>query len=192
MDAIKFWTAIIIISLIAGTVTFFNYLQGIDEANAALLDVRARVKQLEETVKLRQVEADAMVALQAKVQAAMAQTTPLQERKNELQKKIRAHEAELKFLDTSIRAAVEKVRASMTAPSSPSIPQIILPLKKVLMDARPRKIELTEVSFGHSDGATTVPADQLPTELRQKLDVGSDALVPRMEETISSLLGKGK
>ena len=189
METGKFWFFIIFVSLIAGIFTGVQYFQGIDAANAQVVEVRGKMGQTKDTLALRQEEWAKVSNLAINTQAAVAKEAPLTARRDELQTKYRRLEGDFKYLVKSTRAAVEKIRADG---EGAEFPEVKLLNGKVFKLAKLKKIEPNQLSFMHADGFTIVPYDILPAELRERFDMGGSGLADSLEEAERSLFSQKK
>ena len=189
METGKFWFFIIFVSLIAGIFTGVQYFQGIDSANAQVVEARGKLGQTKDTLVLRQDEWAKVSNLALKTQAAVAKEAPLVARRDELQTKHRRLEGDFKYLVKSTRAAVEKIRVDG---EGAEFPEVKLLNGKVLKIAKLKKIEPNQLSFMHADGFTIVPHDMLPADLRERFDMGDSGLADSLEDAERNLFSPKK
>lgn len=189
MESGKFWSFIFLVCLIAGIFSAVQYFQGVDAANAQVVEARSKLNQTRETLKLRQHEWAQIGALLARSQAAAAKEAPLAARRDALQTRFRRLEGEFKYLVQSMRAAADKVRADS---EKMEFPEVKLANGKVLKKARVKKIEPGELSLMHSDGFLAVTFDLLPADVLERFDLGDSGLAAQLEAKERALLNKGK
>ena len=173
MESGKFWIFAFFILIVSGGSTLYQHFQGVDRVNADLIDLKNNLFQMESATENLRTEWAKVEALLAKLRVAQAKGGPIQQRKEELQKKIRGLEGEFRYLVSSTRAAVDKVREN--APGE-VYPEVNLANGKVFKDAKIRKVEEDQISFIHSDGIGYASFDILPADLLKKFDLGPGGL----------------
>lgn len=186
METGKFFFIITFVCVVAGIFTGVNHLQGVDEANAQLIEAKRKVKELRETMKVRQDEWAKIEAVGLKAKEAAAKEAPLVQELDELKAKFRRLEGDFKYLVKSVRSAVDKVRGVAVGEE---YAEVKLSNGKVLKAAKIKKLDPMNVSFIHSDGFTIVPYDVLPDEIREKYDMGGNGLAEQLaaaEQTIQT------
>lgn len=186
METGKFFFIITLVCVVAGIFTGVHHLQGVDEANAQLIEAKRKVKELRETMKVRQDEWAKIEAVGLKAKEAAAKEAPLVQELDELKVKFRRFEGDFKYLVKSVRSAVDKVRGEAVGEE---YAEVKLSNGKVLKTAKIKKLDPMNVSFIHSDGFTIVPYDVLPDEIREKYDMGGNGLAEQLaaaEQTIQT------
>ncbi len=173
MEATKFWTAIILVSLIAAVVSGMQYFQGVDDANRSLQETKGKLTQMRESVKHIKGEWERIEAFISRAQMAEARSAPFSAKKEEMQKRFRGFEGEFKYLVKSMRSLVDNAR---TIGVGSSYPEIKLHNGKVLKDAKILKIDDGQINFIHSDGVGMVAYDLLPDDICEKFDLGPNGL----------------
>ncbi len=173
MEATKFWTAIILVSIVAAIVSGMQYFQGVDDANRSLQDIKDKLTQMRESVKHIKGEWERVEGNINRAQAAQAKSTPFATKRDELQSKYRGLEGDFKYLVKSMRTIVDKARVDGVGAS---YPEIKLSNGKILKDAKIRKIEESQITFIHADGSGVVTFDLLPDEISGKFDLGPNGL----------------
>ncbi len=181
----KAWFFILIISVLIGLGYSAHYFSSVDLANAALLESKTKLAGVHELLHLRKKIWTDMESANFKVREAMGKNEVLLKAKDILDKRYRTVDSDLKYVVTSMKASVDKARND--APGS-ELGDITLANGKVLRGAKVRKVEESGISLIHSDGIGTVTLDLLPTELKEKYDLGSEALVPKLIEAQTNFL----
>jgi len=179
METGKFFFIIALVSAVAGIFSVVHYFQGVDAANAVLIESKSKLTQLKETLAVRQGEWAKIEAVAAKAQEATTKEAPLVQELDELKAKYRRVEGDFKYMVKSARSAVEKIRADGVGAE---IPEVKLQNGKVLKSAKIKKIEPAQVAFIHADGFTIVQQDMLPDDLRERFDMGSASLADELEK----------
>ena len=186
METGKFFFIIAFVSAVAGVFSFVHYFQGVDSANAVLIESKSKLAQLKESLVVRQGEWAKIEAVAVKAKEAATKEAPLLQELDELKAKFRRAEGDFKCMVSSIRSSVEKVRA--TAVGS-EYPEVQLTTGKILKLAKIKKMDAMNISFIHADGFTIVPYDQLPEEIRERFDMGGNGLAEQVaaaEQTIQT------
>ena len=187
METEKFFSIVALVCVVAGIFTAVNYFQGVDEANGQLLEAKKNLAQLKETWKMRQDEWAKIEVVAARAQQAASKEAPLLRELEDLKVKWRRMEGEFKYLVSSTRSAVEKVRADA---ANTVFPEVKLLSGKVLTAAKIKKIEPNQISFIHADGFLIVPQDLLPDNLRSRFDLGSASLADELESAQAAILAR--
>ncbi|MFO1439760.1 MAG: hypothetical protein U1F81_15670 [Verrucomicrobiaceae bacterium] len=177
METGKFFFIIAFVVAVAGIFTIAQHFQGIDAANAVLIESKSKLSQLKESLAVRQDEWVKIEAVAAKAQQATTLEAPLLQELDELKAKHRRVEADFKYMVSSIRSTVDKVR--VTAIGS-EYPEVQLTTGKTLKLAKIKKMDAMNISFIHADGFTIVPYDQLPEEIRERFDMGGSGLAEQI------------
>lgn len=177
METGKFFFIIALVSAVAGIFSVVHYFQGVDAANAVLIESKSKLTQLKETLAVRQGEWAKIEAVATKAQEATTKEAPLVQELDELKAKYRRVEGDFKYMVSSIRSTVDKVRA--TAVGS-EYPEVQLTTGKTLKLAKIKKMDAMNISFIHADGFTIVPYDQLPEEIRERFDMGGNGLAEQV------------
>jgi len=178
METGKFFFIIAFVSAVAGIFSLVHYFQGVDSANAVLIESKSKLTQLKESLVVRQGEWAKIEAVAVKAKEAATKEAPLTQELDELKAKYRRVEGDFKYIVKSMRSAVEKIR---TDGVGVEFPEVKLQNGKVLKSAKIKKIEPAQVSFIHADGFTIVPQDMLPEDLRERFDMGSGSLADALE-----------
>jgi hypothetical protein len=89
---------------------------------------------------------------------------------------------------TNLREDVVKaVDAARAAALEKELPELQLTTGRTLRGVKIRSIEATQVSISHADGLATLPADQLPGELRSRLGLDGTPLLQELDKVIQTL-----
>jgi len=177
MESGKFFVLVILVSLVAGVFSVINHLQGVDAANAQLIEAKSKLAQLRETFNMRQGEWAKIEAVVLKGRETAAKEVPLSQELGDLKVKCRRLEGDFKYLVNSMRSAVQKIRSDAVGTD---LAEVRLTNGKVLKSAKIRRMDPLNISFIHSDGFTIVPYDVLPDDIREKFDLGGDGLVEQL------------
>lgn len=186
METGKFWFIIIFVSLVAGIFTGVQHFQGVDAANAQVVETKSKLSQLKDTLLLRQGEWSKVSLLASKAQQAATKEAPLLAKIEELKTQVRRLEGDFKYMVKSMKDAVEKVRATAVGLE---FPEVKLTNGKVLKTAKIKKLEPMSISFIHSDGFTIVTYDELPEDIRERFEMGGNGLAEQLaaaEQTIQT------
>lgn len=182
----KIWLLLILFGLFIGIGYTAHYLTTVDKANLALIEKAARLESTKEMLALRKQNWEKMEKLVSKTHEMAAHYDVLIKAKDVLDLRYRKIESEIKYASESIKNAVGKARA--TAPGT-ELGDVMLANGKVLRNAKVRAVEESGMSFIHADGIGSTGLDLLPTELKERYDLGPDALVPQMELVRDTILG---
>jgi len=183
----KTWIFLLVVGVLIGLGYTTHYLTEVDNANAALLDARKSLADSKEALALRKDLWDKVDKAGAKYQEAMEQNTVLLKARDMLEKRYRTVDSDLKYAAESMRASVDKMRNN--APGS-ELGDITLSNGKVMRAAKIRKVEESGISMIHSDGIGVVPVEFLPADLKEKYDLGSNALAPALAAAQKDFLAK--
>jgi hypothetical protein len=189
METGKFWFIVIFTCLVVAVFSGVQYFQGVDTANAHVVETRSKLSQVKETLALRQDEWTKISVLAAEAQAAASKEAPLKARRDELANQFRRLEGDFKYLVKSTRAAVNKIRAEG---EGAEFPEVKLLNGKVLKAAKIKKVEPNQLSFMHSEGYNIVTYDLLPDELRERFDMGESGLADELEDAERRLFTQKK
>jgi len=184
METGKFWFIIIFVCIVAGIFTGVEYFQGIDAANARVVETKSKLSQIKDTLTVRQEEWNKVSVLATKAQQALTKEAPLVARRDQLQTEIRRLEADFKYMVKSVKDSVEKIRA---AGVGAEFPEVKLANGKVLKAAKIKKLDLQNISFIHADGFTIVPYDELPDDIRERFNLGGNGLAEQLEAAEQTL-----
>ncbi|MBE7493346.1 MAG: hypothetical protein HS117_00215 [Verrucomicrobiaceae bacterium] len=185
MEYAKFWVLLFFVSVVAGGFTLQQHFQAVDRLNAEVLSIRGNVGQTNSsTDRLKQEWAKVEVLVQ-RLQAANAKNASLQQQRDELKVKLRSLEGDFKYLLSSVRDAVDKVRAN--APGE-VYDEVVLADGRVLKSAKIRKVEDAQISFIHSEGISAITHDMLPESIRSRFDLAPDGLLASLKQTDQELL----
>jgi hypothetical protein len=177
METGKFFFIITLVCVVAGIFTGINHFQGVDEANAQLIESKRKLADLKETMRVRQDEWAKIEVVAVKAKEAATKEAPLVQELDELKAKHRRLEGDFKYLVKSVRSAVDKVREEAVGAE---YAEVKLSNGKVLKAAKIKKLDPLNVSFIHSEGFTIVPYDVLPDEIREKYDLGGNGLAEQL------------
>ncbi|MFN0080730.1 MAG: hypothetical protein ACKVY0_30035 [Prosthecobacter sp.] len=183
----KAWVFIFIISLLIGIGYSAHYFSSVDLANAALLESKSKLAGMHEVLFLRRKVWTDIEKAGQKMRDAMGKNEELLKAKDILDKRYRTVDGDLKYVVTSMKTSVEKMRNDA---SGSELGDITLANGKVLRGAKVRKVEESGISLIHSDGIGTVTLELLPADLKEKYDLGPEALAPMLIAAQTSFLAK--
>jgi hypothetical protein len=179
---ILFLTAVLI-SIGYGT----HYLTSVDEANAALVESKSKLNDVNDQVQFRKKSWEEQEKVLSKIQAETDKHAVLLQAKDILDKRYRTVEGDLKYVTESMKTSVDATRNKA---SGEDLGEVTLLNGKVLRGAKVRKVDDAGISMIHADGIGTIPAELLPASLKEKYDVGPDALAPQLQEAQTAFLSK--
>ncbi|MDZ4405197.1 hypothetical protein [Prosthecobacter sp.] len=183
----KAWVFIFIISMLIGLGYTAHYFTSVDSANSALLESKSKLADMNEILVQRKSSWEDVEKISVKNREAMEKNTVLLKAKDILDKRYRTIDGDLKYTVESMKTAVEKLRNS--APGT-ELGDITLANGKVLRAAKIRKVEESGISLIHADGIGMVMQELLPADLKEKFDLGPDALVPILQAAQTEFLTK--
>lgn len=175
MEDAKFWPALIMLALAVGGIFAFRYFEMYDKANSAAIDARSAVNIATEALNLRKEMWGRVGTLIQEVSEANERH---QKAQGEADTKERLVTGDLTYLTKAMKEKVASVR--MEAANS-EIAAVSLRNGKTLRNARIKKVDDTSATFLHSDGIITVAVGDLPAELVEKFDLGSESIVAQLE-----------
>lgn len=194
MDNGKIWAPILVLGLILGGVFVFSYFEKVDKANANFHYAKLFLEQSNESLTTRQqiIEARGRVSSQneamlQKLKLAQAKLQAAEKKQSDADTKQRLIEGDLKYLVKSMPSTVQKVRDGAMGKE---YPELKLLNGKVLKGAKMRKVEDLSISFIHSEGIGSIPAEDLPTEMLAQFDVGDNSIVKRLNKLEQALVDK--
>ena len=183
----KVW---IILSLVAVLISFgygVHYLNSVDEANLALQESKSKLTDMHELLFHRKKDWNDREVAVAKVQAETDKNATLLKAKEILNKRYHQAESDLKYVLESMQSSVEKVRANA---AGTELGELTLANGKVLRTVKVRKVDDAGISLIHADGIGTIAVDQLTENLNVRFDLGPNALIPVIEQALTSFLSK--
>lgn len=182
----KAWLFIFIIGVLIAGGYGAHYLSSVDSANAVLIESKSKLAGVQEMMGQRKKMWDTTSELLAQAREVAEHGSVLAKAKELLDKRYRIVDSDLKYAVDSMRSSVERIRES--APGA-EVGDVNLVNGKVLLAAKIRKVEESNISFIHSSGIGTVTVDLLPNEILEKYDLGSNALLPQIEAAQARFLG---
>jgi len=185
----KIWLMLILFGLFIGIGYTAHYLTSVDNANFAMLDHKNRLESVREMVATRRKSSEKMEQLVAKNRELATHHEVLLKAKEVLDTRYRKIESEIKYAAESIKNAVDKARSN--APGT-ELGEVALSNGKVLRNAKVRAVEADSVSFIHADGIGSIDAELLPAEIKERYDLGPQAIVLQMEQVRDIVLGVAK
>lgn len=183
----KAWIFIIIISALIGIGYGAFYLTSVDEANLALQESKSKLADTRELLAIKKKNWADVEAQVVKNRELADQNSVLVKAKEVLDTRYRKIVSDLNYSVESMKSAVDKIHG--TAPGT-ELGDITLANGKMLRGAKIRKLDPSGLSLIHADGIGLVTTDLLPTEIKERFDLGPGALLPQMEQAQATFLGK--
>ncbi len=175
MEDGKFWPALIMLALAVGGIFAFRYFEMYDKANSAAIDARSAVNIATEALNLRKEMWGRVGTL---IQEVAEANERHQKAQGEADTKERLVTGDLAYLTKAMKEKVASIRMEAT---NTEIAAVSLRNGKNLRNARIKKVDDISATFLHSDGITTVAVGDLPAELVEKFDLGSESIVAQLE-----------
>lgn len=175
MEDGKFWPALIMLALAVGGIFAFRHFEIYDKANAAAIDARSAVNIATEGLNLRKNMWERMATL---LQEGTEANDRHQKAQAEADTKERLVTGDLTYLTKAMKEKVASVRLEAT---KTEIGAVALRNGKTIRNAKIKKVDDVSATFLHSDGIITVPASDLPEELIERFDLGSESIVAQLE-----------
>ncbi len=175
MEDGKFWPALIMLALAVGGIFAFRYFEMYDKANSAAIDARSAVNIATEALNLRKEMWGRVGTL---IQEVAEANERHQKAQGEADTKERLVTGDLAYLTKAMKEKVAAVRMEAT---NTEIAAVSLRNGKNLRNAKIKKVDDTSATFLHSDGITTVAVGDLPAELIEKFDLGSESIVAQLD-----------
>lgn len=183
MDAAKVWTPLILLALLVGGIFLYRHLDLVDRANADFIEMKDALHTAEESLRVRQTQWDAISKAvndaRAKLTAATGKREKAAATNAEAEKLQRKVESELNYLVNAFPGVVEKVRANALGTTLPSL---ILADGKKLTNAQFKKIDDSGIAFIHDGGFGSVPVGNLPANLVEQFDIGSNSISRKAQD----------
>ncbi len=183
----KAWIFISIISALIGIGYGAFYLTSVDEANLALQESKSKLADTRELLAIKKKNWADVEALVVKNRELADQNSVLVKAKEVLDTRYRKIVSDLNYSVESMKSAVDKIQG--TAPGT-ELGDITLTNGKMLRGAKIRKLDPSGLSLIHADGIGLVTTDLLPTEIKERFDLGPGALLPQMEQAQATFLQK--
>ena len=175
MEDGKFWPALIMLALAVGGIFAFRHFEIYDKANAAAIDARSAVNIATEGLNLRKNMWERMATL---LQEGTEANDRHQKAQAEADTKERLVTGDLTYLTKAMKEKVASVRLEAT---KTEIGAVALRNGKTIRNAKIKKVDDVSATFLHSDGIITVPVSDLPEELVERFDLGSESIVAQLE-----------
>jgi hypothetical protein len=183
----KSWVFLFLISAIIGIGYAAHYFSSVDSANAALLETKSKIADMNELLFQRKKSWADLEKLSLQSREVVEKNNILLKAKEILDKRYRTVEGDLNYAVDSSKTAIEKARNS--APGT-ELGDITLANGKVLRAAKVRKVEESGISMIHSDGIGMISLELLPVDLKERYDLGPDALIPLLQTAQTEFLAK--
>lgn len=180
----KIWLTLIVFAALIGIGYTAHYFTTVDNANAALLERKSSLASYRDVLETKRAHWNQIKEEIQEIKKLTEQKEVLIKAKEIIDKRFRTIESEVKYTISSMRNAVESVRSS--APGS-QLGDITLANGKVLRGAKVRAVDTDTLSLIHADGIGIVPLDLLPGEIKQRYDLGDEAIMPQLQ-IVESLL----
>ena len=168
----SFLKALLLLACIIGGC---DYLAILDKLKAELAELKSQTGTARETAELRRQEWTEIKAAKDKLDQLEARMNEVIRQRDLLDTKERKLTGEIKYMADSMAAAVENIR---TLAIGTVIPELRLPGRSALYNAKIFKINDNSISFLHEDGVANLQAktEELPVELVQKYDLGPKSI----------------
>ncbi len=168
-----------------------DYLSELDKLKAELAELKTQAAETRETADLRRQEWSELKAAKDKLDLQLQHEKELIQQRDLLDTQERKLIGEITYLTGSMTAVVEKARSSAIGTV---IPELKLPGRPALHNAKIFKITDDSVSFLHEDGVANlnVKADELPVEIVQKYDLGPKSLHKGLQNLMNQLSAPSK
>jgi hypothetical protein len=175
MEDGKFWPALIMLALAVGGIFAFRYFKMYEKANSTVVDARTAVNIATEALNLRK---DMWGRVGTLIQEVAEANERHRKAQAEADTKERLVTGDLAYLTKAMKEKVASIRMEAT---NTEIAAVSLRNGKNLRNARIIRVDDTSATFLHSDGITTVAVGDLPAELVEKFDLGSESIVAQLE-----------
>lgn len=185
----KIWLILMLFGMLIGVGYAAHYLTSVDNANFAKLEQTARLESVKEMLGQRKKSWEKIEQLAKKNREVAEHHEVLMKAKEVLDTRYRKIESEVKYAAESIKNAVDKARSN--APGT-ELGDITLTSGKVLRNAKVRAVEPNAISFIHADGIGSIDAELLPTDIKERYDLGANSIVAQMEAVRDTVLGANK
>lgn len=185
----KLWVGIFLASIIITFSYYIHYTTSVDEANLALHQSKSRLESIQEQLSRRTKSWNDQERVVHKIQDEADKKATLLKTQETLDQRFQKADNEFKYALESMQTAVDRTRNN--APGT-EVGEIKLANGKILSDVKIRKVEESGISFIHADGVGTIPSDQVPENLKEQYDLGSNALVPLIQNAHMALLQKSE
>lgn len=168
----SFLKALLLLACIIGGC---DYLAKLDKLKAELAELKSQAGTALETAELRRQEWTEIKAAKDKLDQLEARMTEVIRQRDLLDTKERKLTGEIKYMADSVAAAVENTR---TRAIGTVIPELRLPGRSTLYNAKIFKINDDSISFLHEDGVANLQAktEELPVEFVKKYDLGPKSI----------------
>lgn len=168
----SFLKALLLLACIIGGC---DYLAKLDKLKTEIAELKTQADTARETAELRRQEWTEIKAAKDKLDQLEARMTEVIRQRDFLDTKERKLTGEIKYMTDSTAAAVENTR---TFAIGTVIPELRLPGRAALYNAKIFKINDDSISFLHEDGVANLQArtDELPVEFVQKYDLGPKSI----------------
>ncbi|MBN8417974.1 MAG: hypothetical protein J0L73_03585 [Verrucomicrobia bacterium] len=163
-----------------------EYLSRLDKLKAELAELKTRSDTVRETAELRRQEWNELKTAKGKLDQVEARMAETLRQRDILDIQDRKLTSEVKYWADSMAAAVENTRASAIGTV---IPELRLPGRAALYNAKIFKITDDSISFLHEDGVANlhVKTDELPMEFVHKYDLGPKSIHAGLQRLIGEL-----
>lgn len=180
----SFLKALLLLACIIGGC---DQLAKLDKLKAELAELKSLADIARETAELRRKEWTEIKAAKDKVDQLEARMTEVIRQRDLLDIKERKLTGEIKYMADSMAAAVEITR---TFAIGTVIPELRLPGRSALYNAKIFKINDDSISFLHEDGVANLQAktDELPVEFVRKYDLGPKSIHRGLQNLIDELI----
>ncbi|MCF7786667.1 MAG: hypothetical protein K9N47_11135 [Prosthecobacter sp.] len=179
----SFLKALLLLACIIGGC---DHLAKLDKLKVELAELKSQADTARETADLRRQEWTEIKTAKDKLDQLEARMTEVIRQRDLLDTKERKLTSEIKYMADSMKVAVDNTR---TFAIGTVIPELRLPGRSALHNAKIFKINDDSVSFLHEDGVANlnVKAEEIPTEFIKKYDLGTDSTISRLQHLVSEM-----
>ena len=180
---ITFFKALLLLVCVLGGC---DYLSKLDKLKTDLAELKTQAAAARETVEMRRQEWSELKAAKDKLDQLVQHEAELIKKRDLLDTQERRLTGEIRYLTDSMAAVVEKARSSAIGTV---IPELKLPGRPTLHNAKIFKISDDSISFLHEDGVANlnVKTDELPPEFVQRYDIGTKSISQGLRKLLKDL-----
>jgi len=168
-----------------------DYLSKLDKLKTDLAELKTQAAAARETVEMRRQEWSELKAATDKLDQLVQHEAELIKKRDLLDTQERRLTGEIRYLTDSMAAVVEKARSSAIGTV---IPELKLPGRPTLHNAKIFKISDDSISFLHEDGVANlnVKTDELPVDFIQRYDLGQKSINKGLQHLMNELTAPAK
>ncbi len=186
MSEFRFSTFLKALLLFAAVLGGFDYLSKFDKLKTELAELKTQAETARENAELCRQDWTEIKTAKDKLDQVEARMAEIIRQRDLLDAKERKLSGEIKYLADSMTVAVEKTRLSAIGTV---IPELRLPGRPALLNAKIFKINEDSISFLHEDGVANLHlnSDELPMEFAQKYDLGPKSIHKGLQGLMNGL-----